>query len=166
MLRVEKREGVSVPATFSCDCVVAVGPCARLPTDCLHACWDVIPVWWCAGVWEFITSKEAIELVGDCETPEEACRVVSAAAGKAGGSVRCRQGRGSSQQKVACLQTRTTGYYENDAHDGHPRRAQTLLQQLQQQCASVVHAVSCPTRCLQAMLVYIGGPSYALFPMP
>jgi hypothetical protein len=33
-----------------------------------------------AGVWEFITSKEAIELVGDCETPEEACRVVSALA--------------------------------------------------------------------------------------
>jgi hypothetical protein len=29
-------------------------------------------------VWEFITSKEAIDLVGDCETPEEACRVVSA----------------------------------------------------------------------------------------
>lgn len=29
------------------------------------------------GVWEFITSKEAIELVGDCQTPEEACRVVS-----------------------------------------------------------------------------------------
>jgi hypothetical protein len=31
-----------------------------------------------AGVWEFITSKEAIDLIGDCETPEEACRVVSA----------------------------------------------------------------------------------------
>ncbi len=31
----------------------------------------------CAGVWEFITSKEAIDLIGDCETPEEACRVVS-----------------------------------------------------------------------------------------
>jgi len=29
------------------------------------------------GVWEFITSKEAVDLVGDCETPEEACRLVS-----------------------------------------------------------------------------------------
>jgi hypothetical protein len=38
-------------------------------------------------VWEFITSKEAIELVGDCETPEEACRVVSAAAGKEKGGM-------------------------------------------------------------------------------
>lgn len=29
------------------------------------------------GVWEFITSKEAIDLIGDCDTPEEACRLVS-----------------------------------------------------------------------------------------
>lgn len=28
------------------------------------------------GVWEFITSKEAVDLVGDCETPEEACRLL------------------------------------------------------------------------------------------
>jgi hypothetical protein len=31
-----------------------------------------------AGVWEFMTSKEALHLVADRETPEEACRVVSA----------------------------------------------------------------------------------------
>lgn len=29
------------------------------------------------GVWEFISSKEAVELVGSCDTPEEACRAVS-----------------------------------------------------------------------------------------
>lgn len=30
-----------------------------------------------AGVWEFISSKQAIEIVADCETPEYACRAVS-----------------------------------------------------------------------------------------
>jgi serine/threonine protein phosphatase PrpC len=29
------------------------------------------------GVWEFISSKEAVELVGSCDTPEDGCRLVS-----------------------------------------------------------------------------------------
>jgi serine/threonine protein phosphatase PrpC len=29
------------------------------------------------GVWEFISSKEAVELVGGCDTPEDGCRLVS-----------------------------------------------------------------------------------------
>lgn len=29
------------------------------------------------GVWEFISSKEAVELVASCDTPEDGCRLVS-----------------------------------------------------------------------------------------
>jgi serine/threonine protein phosphatase PrpC len=29
------------------------------------------------GVWEFISSKEAVEMVGACDTPEDGCRLVS-----------------------------------------------------------------------------------------
>ena len=70
------------PVVHSCCCRSCSSccstPCTLPPTDCLLACLSGdIAVGWCAGVWEFITSKEAIELVGDCETPEEACRVVS-----------------------------------------------------------------------------------------
>jgi hypothetical protein len=31
------------------------------------------------GVWEFISSKEAVEMVGGCDTPEDGCRLVSKA---------------------------------------------------------------------------------------
>jgi hypothetical protein len=30
-----------------------------------------------AGVWEFVSSKEAIDIVAECATPEEACKAVS-----------------------------------------------------------------------------------------
>lgn len=46
------------------------------------------------GVWEFISSQEAVEIVGSFDTPEEGCRVVSHLCARSGPS----RGPGQGQQ--------------------------------------------------------------------